>query len=101
MNTIKQIKQIKENLYHIISEPGDATRYEYLMLQDEDDFFFMPTKRDIVYPQRINYHDVKEYQRCTPQTIQYVSGKKPYYCNLYTFIECVKTLITFGRPLFK
>lgn len=48
----------KINVFHIISEPGDLTRYDYLVHQDgPDDFTIAPAGGTLKYPQRLNYLD--------------------------------------------
>lgn len=42
MDPFKEIKQIGTNAYHVISEPGDATRYDYFVIQYYDEFMFAP-----------------------------------------------------------
>ncbi len=48
----------KINVFHIISEPGDKTRYDYLVHQvGPDDFTIAPAGGTLEYPQRLNYFD--------------------------------------------
>ncbi len=50
----------KINVFHIISEPGDGTQYDYLINQDgPDDFTIAPAKSTFKFPQRLNYFGVK------------------------------------------
>lgn len=74
------------SVFHIISEPGDATRYDYFVFRDGDDFCFMPRKSTFRFPQRINYWDIVEE---TKEIIQDISKREN--CNPFTVSECIRT----------
>lgn len=42
----------------IISEPGDMTRYDYILINDYDEYMIMPYKSGFRFPQRINYYNI-------------------------------------------
>jgi len=77
----------KINLYQVFSEPGDATRYEYLVLEKYDDFFFIPFGKSFPYPQHINYWDVKDWNGSSNLL------DHGYDCNSYTLAECIRTVL--------
>jgi hypothetical protein len=74
-------------LFHVESEPGDATHYSYIIMKNVDDFSIMPYDNDFNYPQKLNYWKVKE---LTENEIIELAIKK--YCNPYTLKEVIKTI---------
>jgi hypothetical protein len=59
---MRQIKHIIFNSFHIyevISEPGDATHYHYLIINEHNspEFFICRGKNTFKYPEVINYWD--------------------------------------------
>jgi len=88
---MKNITKINENLFHVISEPGDATRYDYFIFIDYDDYdecCFMPCRSTFRYPQWLNYWDVKD---ISEKDLIDLSSKE--YCNPYTLKECIRTIL--------
>jgi len=73
---------------HIISEPGDGTRYDYIFLKVGDDFIFAPVYNTFRYPQRLNYWDVKDMDE---EEILKLAKKEN--CNPWTLKECIRTTI--------
>ena len=80
---------LKKEVYHIISEPGDLTRYDYIMTHDgPDEFIFAPMGNTFHYPQRLNYWDVKDVssvEECIP-----IAEKE--HCNPHTVLECIHAI---------
>ena len=77
------------NVFHIVSEPGDMTRYDYMINQNgPDDFTIAPVESTFAFPQRLDYHvaknildsDVKalwkkaEEMKVNPYTLKEVCG---------------------------
>lgn len=86
---MKEIKSIKA--LHIVSEPGDATRYSYMVTKDGPDIYcFSPLDNDFNYPQKINKWEVLEAKEITEPIVVYYSDK--YNCNVYTVMECIRTV---------
>ena len=87
------MKEIEETtVYHIISEPGDATRYDYLVYRDgPDEFTFAPCRSRFRYPQWLNYWDVHDMSddEVTERTADMA---KELDCNPYTLLECIRTI---------
>lgn len=81
------IERRLESFLHIISEPGDATRYDYGVYQTgPDDFSFMPIGSTFVFPQRLNFYDVVDIV-----SVDQCSDKaKALGCNPYTLFECIR-----------
>ena len=84
----KKVMNMGDNIYHVISEPGDRTRYDYFVYRDGfDDFCFMPCKSTFRFPQRLNYYDVVNVQE---SQIEHVFSREN--CNPYTLAECIRTM---------
>ena len=85
----KQILPIGPNLYHVISEPGDCTRYDYFVYQEGyDKFNFMPRKSTFRFPQSLYLSEVEGLDETKIPDI-----KPEYYsCNAYTLLECIRTM---------
>ena len=71
----------------IVSEPGDATRYDYYMAQDYYDFTFMPCKSTFRFPQRLNYYHVQD---LTEEELVEMAEK--HNCNPWTLKECIRSI---------
>ena len=84
---------INRTCKEIISEPGDATRYHYIVAQDYDDFYFMPYGSFIKYPQNLNYFDIKDLT--DEKYINEMAEEKN--CNPWTLKECIRTVIEFKK----
>ena len=89
------------NTFVIVSEPGDRTRYEYMVYRDgPDEFCFMPMKSTIRFPQRLNYYSVDNLpknatelnEEDTPGRIAITELAKEEDCNVYTLMECIRTV---------
>lgn len=81
---------LKENmqLVHVVSEPGDGTRYDYLVFRDgPDEFCFMPARSTFKFPQRLNFYDV---QSVKESAIHLLSVE--HNCNPHTIIECIRVM---------
>ena len=77
------------NLYHIISEPGDCTRYDYFVYRDgTDNFCFMPCKSTFRFPQRLNYYDAQDFKKDIDNSYKAVE----LGCNIWTLKECIRTM---------
>ena len=50
-----------DGIFLVDSQPGDATRYQFMIYCDgPDEYTIMPTRSTFKFPQRINWWDVKE-----------------------------------------
>ena len=77
------------DVYHVISEPGDATHYDYIVIRDFDDFMFVPYGNTFRYPQKINVYEIETDQ---------IAIATREHCNPYTVAECVRTIKELIRP---
>ena len=81
---------LKENmqLVHIISEPGNGIRYNYLVFRDGPaEFCFMPARSTFRFPQRLNFYDV---QSAEESAIHLLSVE--HNCSPWTIIECIRVM---------
>jgi len=89
---MRDIKKVTDEFYKVTSEPGDATRYEYLVYREsKDDFTFAPTGSTFLFPQRMNIKDVAE-GKAAANSAAVKSIAKRYHCNSCTVLECYKAI---------
>jgi hypothetical protein len=75
-------------VYHVVSEPGDATHYDYIAYRDgSDELCIMPGNSPIRYPQRLNYYECLELNEESTVEKAYKLN-----CNPYTLLECIRTM---------
>lgn len=78
------MKQITDlTLKHIISEPGDATRYDYLMVPGMEVYRFFPYGSTFRYPTEIGVWMGED-------DINWLAEK--YSCNPCTVAECIRSM---------
>ena len=79
---------------HVISEPGDMTRYDYLVYRDGPDTFkFLPALNHFKYPVEINIYDfLIGIDEISENAVLQISKK--YDCNSHTTFECCKTALS-------
>lgn len=97
-------KEIWYNTFAIVNEPGDITRYEYMVYRDgPDEFCFMPMVNTFRFPQRLNYFDVKDMRPLKDYSMEEVKNininETPIMkladkenCNTHTLMECIRTV---------
>ena len=84
---IKLTKDRAKNIYHVVSEPGDATRYDYFVYRDgPDEFCFMPCKSIFVFPQRLSWYEIHLKEE------ELIRLAKFHACNVWTLKECIRTM---------
>ena len=79
--------RLAENLYCIVSEPGDATKYDYIVYKDYDYFCFMPRKSTFRFPQRLSWWDVEDID-----DNELIKLAEKECCNPHTLTECIRTM---------
>lgn len=92
------MKEIEvESCYHIISEPGDATRYDYYLHRDgPDEFTLAPGRSTFNFPARINYYtaltiiELKEEKEVQGDGIR--ERAQQFNCNPFTLLEVCRTI---------
>ena len=80
---------------HIISEPGDGTRYDYIMVQiGPDEFVFAPYRNTFKYPQKINVWEALNDERNLDKD-KVVRLAKKEGVNPYTYMECARSALEY------
>jgi len=92
MKEIKPVLQTEfiNGLYHVTSEPGDCTLYDYIVYKDFDEFCFMPCGSSFKFPQRLHYYTHKDFTVLNEETVEM---SEYLNCNPHTLMECVRTMI--------
>jgi len=74
---------------HVTSEPGDATRYDYLVnITGSDEYSFAPVGSTFRFPQRLNYWAVLDLNDAALITLA-----EKEHCNPYTLKECIRYIM--------
>ena len=76
------ILKMDVSMWHVVTEPGDATRYDFYMMREHDDFKFMPCASTFVFPQVINRYDTDIGELA-----------KRFNCNPCTVRECMRIIM--------
>lgn len=87
---MKETKRITG--FRIISEPGDTTRYDYIVHRNEDDFCITPYESTFTFPQKLNYFDIKDITNVNEAERYITEDIKLLYVNPYTLLEVVRTI---------
>ena len=89
-----------DQIMHVISEPGDGTRYQYMVWYDGHyTFKVMGTDSDVTYPRALDYWEIKDAEHAPISSIQPVSMRiaDDQKCNPYTVQECIRTALELHR----
>lgn len=88
------------NCVHVISEPGDATRYEFIAYRFGDEISIMPVNSSFKYPQRINIWAAKSViEDISSDIITDINGdiitdiSEIFSCNPHTVLEVCKSIV--------
>ena len=84
MKTTTQMKAV-----HVISEPGDCTRYDYSYYQHDDNFYFISIGNDFNYPKILNYHEIKDIKEIDKNVMTICNN---FNCNPHIVMECIRTI---------
>lgn len=82
---------LAENVFHIVSEPGDATRYDYLVIKTGYHFRFVGYKSTFPFPHSLYYHQAIDITTLE-EAISWVATNKSDI-NPHTILECAKTAV--------
>lgn len=76
---------------HIVSEPGDGTRYDYFIMKDgPDNYIFAPCGSTFRFPQRINYYEGVNARNDDSEIVRIAEREQ---CNPWTVKECISAMI--------
>lgn len=85
----------------IISEPGDMTRYSYLICRDgPSEFTFAPIASTFRFPQRMDIFEARKIVAETPGQLTEDSKTclkkaEEEQCNPNTVLECAKAIVQY------
>ncbi len=89
-------QEVWYNTFAIVSKPGDATIYEYMVYRDgPDEFCFMPMRSTFRFPQRLDYFEVVEMPTSREQMMkskELFEMANELNCNPNTLMECIRTI---------
>lgn len=78
----------------IISEPGDMTRYDYIIVNlGNGEFSIAPYGSTFKFPQRLSYYDIQDIESVN-DCIEYIKNDIDNFVgvNPYTLFECVSCI---------
>jgi hypothetical protein len=86
---MKDIKSI--TVLRVVSEPGDMTRYDYLITNLGDEYLIMPYTSTFTFPQRILYWDIVDVNT-VDEANSYVEEHNISSVNPHTMLEVIRTI---------
>jgi len=76
----------------VISEPGDSTRYDYLVYEDYDNYMFAPIGSTFAFPQRLDFWEVQLIINIKDACDYINKHKELANVNPNTLLECVNCI---------
>jgi len=76
---------------HVVSEPGDATRYDYMVYKDHDEYSFAPVRSSFKFPGKLNYWHIKNLGDTPGDDLAELA--KQHDCNPHTLKECIRYIL--------
>ena len=76
----------------IIAEPGDMTRYDFIIHQDYDDFVIMPYKSPFAFPQRLNWYDIQDIKDLSDAVNRVNTDNRLELVNPHTLLTVVNVI---------
>lgn len=90
---MKQIQNLVVN--RVISEPGDMTRYDYVIFQLDDIYKIISYKSSFPFPQELNYFDIQHINNVN-DCVEYIANRTGdvilQKVNPHTLLEVVNTI---------
>jgi hypothetical protein len=80
-------RMVETVAYRVVSEPGDCTRYDYLVFRKGWDFYFVGIESKFPFTAVMNCWEIEHADK---QDI--VSIAERYDCNACTVMECMRTI---------
>ena len=80
-------------IFHVITEPGDATRYDFILVRIGNEFTIAPCRSTFRFPQRFNKWFIRNVEEDTVGECNFVVHKaKEFGCNLRTVKVCIDVI---------
>jgi hypothetical protein len=88
---------MESKIWEVVSEPGDGSRYHYLVVKQGDTFMFLPLRNTFKYPQKIGYWGVVDIDVDMDNSKLEMSKKiteiaRFWDSNPWTVRECIATM---------
>lgn len=90
LEIMKKVEEETVVMLHVISEPGDATQYDYLVRRVGDDFYFMGRYSTMRFPRVLSYWEDKDLLK-NEEALQERALEEG--CNAWTLLECLRTMV--------
>lgn len=80
-------------IFHVITEPGDATRYDFILVRRGDEFTIAPCRSTFKFPQSFNKWVIRNVGEDTVGEHDYIIRKSnEYNCNPHTVKACIDVI---------
>lgn len=98
---MKKIRKVEDDIYHVVSEPGDATRYNYVAVRDGALWHFTAREGTISYPRTVDsyrtyeHYDALALAEDREQTVlsSLLQIAEEQDTNPFTLAECMRTIL--------
>jgi len=94
---MREITRVTNLIFTVTSEPGDATRYSYLIYRDGPDIFnICARKNSFNYPRSLNFWDIKDmvtgvlYETFSEEFLKMAES---FDCNPHSLRECILAIL--------
>jgi len=83
---------IKFEAIHIVSEPGDFTRYDYVIIEHFDEYIIAPYVSTFAFPIRLLYLDIADITTLE-NCVEFIHNNNEFNnINPHTLLEVVTTI---------
>ncbi len=102
---MREISHIATNVYSVVSEPGDATRYEYLVYRDgPEEYTFTARRNQFGYPRRIRKWEIEGFEddlnsKDDVNLINIIADREGV--NPHTVLECCRVIQELNEVLYE
>lgn len=80
-------------IFHVITEPGDATRYDFIMVRRGDEFTIAPCRSTFRFPQSFNKWEIRNIGPDAISEHDFIIMKSnKYNCNPHTVKACIDVI---------
>lgn len=91
-------ESLNGEMFYVESEPGDATRYSYIIYRDgPDQFTITPTRSTFIFPQRLDFWDIFTTQDEVVNQARVIELAEQWNCNPCTVLECMGAILQIKR----
>ena len=76
---------------HIVSEPGDFTRYDYVVIEHFDEYIIAPYVSTFPFPTRLLYWDIADITTLE-NCVEFIHNTNLENVNPHTLLEVITTI---------